>query len=132
MHVAQNIYIKALGAENFATLAPDQQQTVEDQALKRLQRLAAAAPGGGPEEIPVVVTAASAALAIVDYATEHAIDLIVMGTHGRTGLAHLALGSVAEQVVRLAPCPVLTVRWLRPQPVESATTEAVTAIVQPA
>jgi universal stress protein A len=39
-----------------------------------------------------------------------AIDLIVMGTHGRTGLAHLVLGSTAERVVRLAPCPVLTIK----------------------
>jgi universal stress protein A len=38
------------------------------------------------------------------------IDLIVMGTHGRGALAHVVLGSVAERVVRLAPCPVLTVR----------------------
>lgn len=37
-------------------------------------------------------------------------DLIVMGTHGRTGLPHVVMGSVAEQVVRAAPCPVLTVR----------------------
>jgi universal stress protein A len=46
---------------------------------------------------------------IVDYAQEHDIDLIVMGTHGRTGLARVLLGSVAETVVRTAPCPVLTV-----------------------
>ena len=38
------------------------------------------------------------------------VDLIVMGTHGRTGVAHLLLGSVAERVVRLSPCSVLTVR----------------------
>jgi nucleotide-binding universal stress UspA family protein len=43
-------------------------------------------------------------------------DLIVMGTHGRRGLAHALLGSVAEKVVRLAPCPVLTVREKEPQP----------------
>jgi nucleotide-binding universal stress UspA family protein len=47
---------------------------------------------------------------IIEYATENAIDLIVMGTHGRGALAHAILGSVAERVVRLAPCPVLTVR----------------------
>ncbi len=46
---------------------------------------------------------------IVKYATDHEIDLIVVGTHGRTGLFRLLLGSVAEKVVRLAPCPVLTV-----------------------
>ena len=52
----------------------------------------------------------SPAQTIVDYATATATGLIVMGTHGRTGLAHLLMGSVAEQVVRTAPCPVLTVR----------------------
>jgi nucleotide-binding universal stress UspA family protein len=47
---------------------------------------------------------------IVRIAHERGVDLIVMGTHGRTGLSHVLLGSVAEKVVRLAPCPVLTVR----------------------
>lgn len=47
---------------------------------------------------------------IVRYAKAHDIDLIIIGTHGRSGLAHLLLGSVAENVVRKAPCPVLTVR----------------------
>jgi nucleotide-binding universal stress UspA family protein len=47
---------------------------------------------------------------IVRYAREAGIDLIVIGTHGRTGLKHLLLGSVAENVVRKAACPVLTVR----------------------
>ena len=42
--------------------------------------------------------------------SDRAIDLIVMGTHGRTGLQHVLLGSVAERVVRQAPCPVLVVR----------------------
>ena len=48
--------------------------------------------------------------AIVEFAREQNIDLIVMGTHGHTGLAHILLGSTAERVVRRAPCPVLTVR----------------------
>ena len=47
---------------------------------------------------------------IVNYARKNSIDLIVMGTHGRGGLAHVVLGSVTERVVRFAPCPVLTVR----------------------
>jgi nucleotide-binding universal stress UspA family protein len=46
---------------------------------------------------------------IVRYAHEHAVDLIVMGTHGREGVMRAVLGSVAETVVRRAPCPVLTV-----------------------
>jgi len=47
---------------------------------------------------------------IVDVATREQIDLIAMGTHGRSGMVHFALGSVAEKVVRHAICPVLTVR----------------------
>jgi nucleotide-binding universal stress UspA family protein len=47
---------------------------------------------------------------ILSQAKEGRFDLIAMGTHGRTGVAHLLLGSVAERVVRTAPCPVLTVR----------------------
>jgi universal stress protein A len=47
---------------------------------------------------------------IVDFASRGEFDLIVMGTHGRTGLQHLIMGSTAERVVRLAGCPVLTVK----------------------
>ena len=47
---------------------------------------------------------------ILGYARTHDIDLIVMGTHGYSGIEHMVLGSVAERVVRSAPCPVMTVR----------------------
>lgn len=47
---------------------------------------------------------------ITDVAATHHVDMIVMGTQGRTGLQHLLIGSVAEKVVRLAPCAVLVVR----------------------
>jgi nucleotide-binding universal stress UspA family protein len=46
----------------------------------------------------------------IRYAKENAIDLIVIATHGRTGLAHIVMGSVAERVVRSSPVPVLTVK----------------------
>jgi len=59
---------------------------------------------------------------IVREARDIHADLIVMGTHGRTGLARLLMGSVAEQVVRQAPCPVLTMKSPFPEavPAESA------------
>ena len=47
---------------------------------------------------------------IIQYARKQCIDLIVLATHGRTGLSHVLLGSVAERVVRKSPCPVLTIR----------------------
>lgn len=65
------------------------------------------------EEIKVVKSqerGISPAPAILNYVTDNDIDLVVMGTHGRRGLGHLFLGSVAEEVVRHAPCPVLTIR----------------------
>ena len=55
----------------------------------------------------------SAARTISRYAADNGFDLIVMGTHGRMGIAHLMMGSVAEQVVRAAPCPVLSTRISR-------------------
>ena len=58
----------------------------------------------------VIVTSNAPADAIVEYAKDSDIDLIVVGTHGRGVMGHLLLGSVAERVVRIAPCPVLTVR----------------------
>jgi nucleotide-binding universal stress UspA family protein len=57
----------------------------------------------------------AAAPAILRAAKEVSADLIVMGTHGRTGLGRLLMGSVAEQVVRKAACPVLTVKCLPPE-----------------
>ncbi len=48
--------------------------------------------------------------AIVEHARRHDVDLIVIGTHGHTGLMHMVIGSQAERVVRVAPCPVLTMR----------------------
>lgn len=47
---------------------------------------------------------------IIKTSKEYKIDLIVIGTHGRTGISHAIMGSVAEKVVRKAPCPVLTIR----------------------
>lgn len=64
------------------------------------------------EPVPLIdaeVQAPKAAPAILRYVEEHAIDLVVMGTHGRRGMRRMLVGSVAEEVVRLAPCPVFTV-----------------------
>jgi nucleotide-binding universal stress UspA family protein len=74
-----------------------------------------------------LVTSGTPAAAILDYAREQQIDLIVIGTHGRSGLAHFFMGSVAQHVVRHAPCPVLTVRcpereFVRPDALECVTT----------
>jgi len=62
------------------------------------------------QKVVQAVVEGSPKVEIVRYARTHQIDVIVMATHGRSGLAHVLIGSVAENVVRTAPCPVLTVR----------------------
>lgn len=68
-------------------------------------------------------------LEIVRYAKDRNVDLIVMGTHGRGFVAHAVMGSVAEKVVRHAPCPVLTVRHPHPEPFKAEATERATGAV---
>lgn len=70
---------------------------------------AAAAELDGGLAVVTAITSGVAARQIVTYAQRHAIDLIVMGTHGRTGVTRALLGSVVEAVVRRAPCRVLAV-----------------------
>lgn len=62
------------------------------------------------DKLTSIVITGAPFVEIIRYAREQSIDLIVMGTHGRSALASMLLGSVAEKVVRKAPCPVLTVR----------------------
>jgi nucleotide-binding universal stress UspA family protein len=67
-------------------------------------------PQGSAIRLDRVIRDGPAPAVILDAADEFAVDLIVMGTHGRTGFRRLVLGSVAEEVVRRAPCPVLLVK----------------------
>jgi nucleotide-binding universal stress UspA family protein len=83
-------------------------------AEKDLRDWAAEAARLGPARVEPVCVQGNAWSAIVDAARERRADLIVMGTHGRTGLRHALLGSVAERVLRHAHCPVLVVRGPRP------------------
>jgi len=64
----------------------------------------------GVEDLETHLESGHPAQVILDYIKPHQIDQVVMGTHGRRGLDRLLLGSVAEEVVRCSPVPVLTVR----------------------
>ena len=81
-----------------------------DSSEAALARLRDLVPEAFRETWEVAIAVGHPADTIVRLARERNADLIVMGTHGRTGLEHLVMGSVAEKVVRLAPCPVLTVK----------------------
>lgn len=69
---------------------------------------------------------------IIGYADKHEVDLIVMGTNGRTGLSHFLLGSVAEKVVRLSHCPVMTTRATEESLNEQVPQSTITPTITPA
>jgi nucleotide-binding universal stress UspA family protein len=82
----------------------------EKEAAGQLAEWTAEAERLAGSAISSVMLSSPVAAAIVGFARDDASDLIVMSTHGRTGFRRLVLGSVAEAVVREAPCPVLLVR----------------------
>jgi nucleotide-binding universal stress UspA family protein len=94
------------------TVPAEYYREAEQSAMQALET-AIPADCGVPSDVRRSVHWGDPVLAIVNYAREHAIDLVVISTHGRTGLRHVLLGSVAERIVREAPCPVLTVRDAR-------------------
>jgi nucleotide-binding universal stress UspA family protein len=109
MHVTENVMAR-FAAESYPMATPELQQEVESVARTRLEELVTPEDRAQLHAEPVLRTSVAPAAAIIEYAKEAHIDLIVMGTHGRGFVSHVFMGSVAERVVRLAPCPVLTVR----------------------
>jgi nucleotide-binding universal stress UspA family protein len=109
LHVTENVFSR-IGIEGYVAPFPDMQKDIEEAARTQVARLLSDEDRATLGAKGVVCTSNSPALEIVSYAQEAKVDLIVMGTHGRGPMAHLLMGSVAERVVRTAPCPVLTVR----------------------
>jgi len=83
-------------------------------------------------QIHHVLLEGSPAEEIIRYATDQAVDLIVMGTHGRSGLERLLMGSVAGQVVRGAPCSVLVAKMTKRNPVPQQAKSAISDMPAPA
>jgi nucleotide-binding universal stress UspA family protein len=93
----------------YFSLTPDYRQRMEKDAIQNMEKLLS------PEDrsklhAQVFTKWGSPFVEIIRFANAENIDLIVMGSHGMGPVAHMLLGSVAEKVVRKAPCPVLTVR----------------------
>ena len=96
-------------SEIYVPNVPELMENLIADADRRLATLKASAAALGLTAETAVIRGRPAH-AIVEHAQNGGFDLIVMGTHGRTGMAHVVMGSVAERVLRKAPCPVLTVR----------------------
>ena len=110
LHVVDDSYQywSAMGPEPVI-VGPPPQELIES-ARKKLQRFSAEHIRDLSHPVVEFVSLGSPFVEIIGYAKEHAMDLIVMGTHGRGAIAHALLGGTTEKVVRKAPCAVLTVR----------------------
>jgi nucleotide-binding universal stress UspA family protein len=110
VHVFDDPFVNSVFSPDVYAPVPQtlREAVLRDVRSRLAERLTSAekARFGGDADILTGVTVN----AIIDDANVHHVDLIVMGTHGRRGISHAVLGSVAERVVRTAPCPVLTVR----------------------
>jgi nucleotide-binding universal stress UspA family protein len=108
VHVFDDVYAAAACTPDvYAPLPPVVRERIVGELKEKLTALLPTI-GGQAHQADVVV--GTPAEGIVEHASAVGADLIVMGTHGRRGLSHALLGSVAERVLRTAPCPVLTVR----------------------
>src|SRR5215204_1265561 len=109
IHVVEDPFLSgAWAAEAFAASSEGLlAEVVEDAKIRLASTAATLAARGIGAEVTVITGPPSATIA--EHARDGRFDLIVMGTHGRTGLSHAVIGSVAERVQRTAPCAVLTV-----------------------
>jgi nucleotide-binding universal stress UspA family protein len=121
MHVVEPVRV---GFAEFTTyIGPEENR---GEAMAMLQALKAPSP---TDNIEYRLLEGDPATVITETAQETAADLIVMGTHGRTGFSRIMMGSVAEEVLRHASCPVLTVRGLAAENVEEPVEAAGAATV---
>jgi nucleotide-binding universal stress UspA family protein len=107
LHVIPNLnyftpYESFLTPENMVAI----EQNVETEVNRDMDKIT------GSLDIPVkrAIKTGVTFMEIIDYIKTEHIDLVIMGTHGRSGIEHILIGSVAEKIVRKAPCPVLTIR----------------------
>lgn len=101
-------------------LSPEMQDHARENVKEQLMRQLSEADVRDLNATAIVKTAASPAHAIVEVAQELPADLIVVGTRGRGAISHLLAGSVAEHVIRAAPCPVLVVKHQEHEVVQAA------------
>jgi universal stress protein A len=117
VHVFEDPFTSgAFVGDGTVTLPLDVRESLEQLAREHLAARHAEHIGTLPLSSTELLTG-STSRRIVEHADSADADLIVMGTHGRGGLSHLLMGSIAEKVVRTAGCPVLTTRERQPDPV---------------
>lgn len=109
LHVFEPLWITSADVVGGGVALATMIQGLEDTARKQLEDSATEEDRRELKAVTAMITSESPAREIARYANEQKVDLLVIGTHGRSGITRMLIGSVAEKVVRLAPCPVLTV-----------------------
>lgn len=109
LHVLHDLFLTMPQTAAALLISPNSLEQVVNSAEVEIQKIPLSV-WASSKNVVRAVRIGSTYDAIVQYAKENAIDLIVIGTHGRSGLVHVLLGSVAERVVQHAPCSVLVVR----------------------
>ena len=110
LHVVDDVTGRLMASDGLVPDMSGLQVEMERSAQRQLDELLTASDSLALRARTIVLRSSTPAQAIVSYARDEGVDLIIVGTHGRGGLANFFLGSVAQHVVRVAPCPVLTVR----------------------
>jgi len=109
LHVVDDSYQYWIATDvSTMPVGPPIEEVLQDSARRLEQFLQQHLPPG--QECRQAIRRGQAHAEIVNYAAQEHIDLIVMGTHGRTAISQVLMGSVAKKVIRRSPCPVLTVR----------------------
>jgi nucleotide-binding universal stress UspA family protein len=108
LHVTEDVLMRYSPEVAFAV--PDLQKDLEQAARRELDAILTSDDMRTMRVVPAIETGTNAATSITSYAQAQQIDLVIVGTHGRGAVKQLLMGSVAERVVRTAPCPVLAVR----------------------
>ena len=99
------------GGPIYEPVIPAMKSKIDPASKERLKdKLLEKVPKEIQDRVEMVITFGVPFVEIIRAARDYDVDLIVMGTQGRTGVSHMLIGSVAERVVRKAPCPVLTVK----------------------
>ena len=106
---AELLLVHVVDSNKTVTVPGDMIQQIDENYAERLENLAEEARETY-NEVSIRLVFGTPFLEIIRLARAENANMIVMATHGRTGLAHMLIGSVAEKVVRMAPCPVLTVK----------------------
>jgi len=110
IHILHCYQINVGGVSPYGITVPEEfNRQVREAAVKRVEEVAEAIAAEGIE-VESHITPSYPSEAVSELAKELGADLIVMGTRGATGLKHVLLGSVAERTLRIAPCPVVTVK----------------------